>query len=412
MDTKINYIRGSLMAIALILIVAVLKITADTILPLVIAFFLAGLFTPFTRLCRKHNIPMGIAIILVFCIILAGFFLIVLFLENSAYSIVKEFPKYSQGFTDFARTADAYFMERLGFESPVFSNLNWQQPVLGLVGNLSSYMVSFVSTAGLTFLLMVFILVEQGDLLRKVHHAFPKEGARIARMFSQISARISTYLWIKSILSGVTGLLVYIVARIVGLDFALIWGVLTFLFNFIPSIGSIIISGAVIFMACVQFFPDWNSIIIVAVAITSIQMLVGNILDPRIQGDRLNLSPFLLIVSLIFWGYIWGIVGMFLAVPIMAILQIVCDTVPALKPIDIIISGRRKLDMLDQEEALAEIEEAEVAGLQSTATGGTTPAEGATTPNQTTPRNQTTTPNQTTAPGRSAPEKDKNYRGK
>ncbi len=354
MIDRIKYTQIPVILILVILVMAVLKITSGIVLPLVVAFFLAGLFTPFTRMCNRHNIPKWLAIIFVFLIILGAFFLIVLFLENSAYSIMRELPKYSKGFSDFAVSVDAYLIERLGFESPVLAELNWQQPVMNIAGNLSSYTVSFVSTAGITFLLMVFILVEQQDLLRKLHHAFPSTGVHIASIFGQIGQRISTYLWIKSILSGVTGVLVYVIARLVGLDFALIWGVLTFLFNFIPSIGSILISVAVVLMACVQFFPHLDKILIVAVSVTSVQMIIGNFLDPKIQGDRLNLSPFVLIVSLMFWGYLWGIVGMFLAVPIMAVFQIVCDTIPGLKPVAIMISGQRRLNMMDEQEHVKE----------------------------------------------------------
>ena len=92
-------------------------------------------------------------------------------------------------------------------------------------------------------------------------------------------------------------------------------------------------------MAVIQFTPNWIMIVYVAVLTISIEMVLGNIIDPRIQGVQLNISPLMILISLSFWGYIWGIAGMFLAVPVMSIIQIICLMVPSLKPVAIILSS-------------------------------------------------------------------------
>jgi uncharacterized membrane protein len=105
-----------------------------------------------------------------------------------------------------------------------------------------------------------------------------------------------------------------------------------------------------IIMAILQFFPNWANIIYVAILMISIQMVLGNILDPRIQGVQLNLSPFVILVSLSLWGFIWGIAGMFLAVPITSVIQILCANVKALKPIAVMIgSGKSYRKMIEEE---------------------------------------------------------------
>ena len=97
-----------------------------------------------------------------------------------------------------------------------------------------------------------------------------------------------------------------------------------------------------VLLAVIQFYPDYASILYVAVLLTSIQIVMGNILDVRVQGNNLNLSPFVILVSLALWGYIWGVAGMFLAVPITAALQIICDKIDFLKPVAVLLSSGKK----------------------------------------------------------------------
>ena len=130
----------------------------------------------------------------------------------------------------------------------------------------------------------------------------------------------------------------YLVAVLTGLDFALVWGVLAFVFNFIPTIGSIIVTVGTIIMAIIQFMPEWGRIIYVGIMMISIEMVIGNIIDPKLQGVQLNISPIVILISLAIWGYIWGLVGMFLAVPLTSMMQIVCANIPSLKPVAIFLS--------------------------------------------------------------------------
>ena len=161
-------------------------------------------------------------------------------------------------------------------------------------------------------------------------------------MLGRINRQISKYLVLKLLISLITGLMFYLTAVVTGLDFALVWGVLATLLNFIPTIGSIIVTVLTILMAVIQFAPDsWINIVYVFLLTISIEMILGNIIDPRLQGVQLNMSPLMILVSLSIWGYIWGLPGMFLAVPIMSIIQIVCAITPSLKPIAVLLSSGR-----------------------------------------------------------------------
>ena len=139
-----------------------------------------------------------------------------------------------------------------------------------------------------------------------------------------------------------TGLLVWVSYRIIGIELPFMWGVLAFFFNYIPTIGSLAVGIVSVFFAFIQFFPVWQNPAAAAGIMFGIQMIMGNYLDPKFQGDRLDMSPVVILLSLLIWGYIWGIVGMFLAVPLTASIQIVCENTPFLKPVAVLMASGRK----------------------------------------------------------------------
>jgi predicted PurR-regulated permease PerM len=152
-----------------------------------------------------------------------------------------------------------------------------------------------------------------------------------------ITWNVHRYVLIKTIISVLTGLLVYLVMLLFGLEFAETWALLTVFLNFIPNIGSIVATLFPTLAALVQF-DSWTPVLLIFTIITLIQFSVGNLIEPQLMGRSLNLSPFVIILSLTFWGAIWGIVGMFLAVPIMVMVMIACSHVPFLHPIAILLS--------------------------------------------------------------------------
>ncbi len=165
----------------------------------------------------------------------------------------------------------------------------------------------------------------------------------MGKIFAHLNSQIGRYLTVKLIISLCTGFCVWGAFKLIGTDFPLIWGVLAFILNFIPHIGSgfIIVTSAV--LALIQFYPYLGKPVLVLLSTCVINMIFGNFLEPKFQGARLNLSPFLILFSLIFWGWLWGIVGMILAVPLTVIVKIVCENVPYLRPISILMgTGKRK----------------------------------------------------------------------
>ena len=265
-DNTKKQVRNILAVIAAILCLAILKICASFIIPIVVAFFIFVLVNPILSRMDQLKIPRIISTILVMLLVLVVFILFV-------------------------------------------------------------------------YVYLLFIILERQTIFPKLLEAFPRGKAqRAGQLVSRMNRQMSKYLEIKVIISIATGVLFYFASRLSGLDFALVWGVLAVILNFIPTIGSIVGTAGTIMMAIIQFAPDWSYVIYVALLMISIEMVLGNIIDPRLQGVQLNISPLVILISLAIWGYIWGIAGMFLAVPLTSIVQIICANIPSLKPIAIMLS--------------------------------------------------------------------------
>ena len=361
-NTTVNYsrqIRNVLVFCGVILFLYVLKIAHEVTLPLVVALFLFCFASPVMDRLVRLKVPNAIAIFIVLAIIVVIFisFAYVIYLMVNMLIGRLDYYAYRVAFMD--RTLSAFlseYLEDIPKDYSFLSSLNfdWLSIAKSWLASISSKVMAILSDAMLIFVTVLFLLLERTTFLPKIMVAFPRDkGSRLMAMLGRVTKQVSKYLFLKTIISAVTGVLFYFAALAVKLDFALVWGVLAFVLNFIPTIGSIIVTALTILMALIQFFPDPVPVIAVAFMTVAIEMVVGNIIDPRLQGVQLNISPFAILVSLSLWGYIWGIVGMFLAVPLMSIIQITCAIIPSLRPVAVLLSSGKSYvrEYKDQEKA-------------------------------------------------------------
>ena len=203
----------------------------------------------------------------------------------------------------------------------------------------------FLSNAFIIVLYMVFIFLEESSFQNKLEVILKhnNQKSNIVDILSKIEGSISNYIGIKTLVSLTTGVVSYLALLIIGIDSPVFWGFLIFLLNFIPTIGSLI---ATLFPAvfCLLQFGDIMPGILVIVVVGSIQLIIGNILEPRIMGSSLNISPLVAVFSLIFWGAIWGVVGMLLSVPITVIMIITFSHFEKTKPIAMFLSEKGKIN--------------------------------------------------------------------
>ena len=349
-DTLKRQSRNILAFIAIVLFLFILKVCADFILPIVIAFFIFVLVSPLLSRMDKLRIPRFLSMIIVMLFVLVVFvlFVYVFFLMVNMLIQADGIPGYVSRIQSFDRYVSGmiapYFDvdDMASFSILRYLNIDWYGIMMASLTSISGKFISILSDALLVYVYLLFIIMERQTIFPKLLEAFPRGKAqRAGQMVSRMNRQMSKYLLIKVVISVATGILFYFASVLTGLDFALVWGVLAAILNFIPTIGSIVSTAGTIIMAIIQFSPDWGYVIYVSLLMVSIEMVLGNIIDPRLQGVQLNISPFVILISLAIWGYIWGIAGMFLSVPLTSIIQIISANIPSLKPVAIMLSEGR-----------------------------------------------------------------------
>jgi AI-2 transport protein TqsA len=210
-----------------------------------------------------------------------------------------------------------------------------------------------LATIILIALYIGFLFLERAYFDDKLERLFPdpERAGKMAHLVHSIMFSVRRYVFVKTIVSVLTGLLVYVVLHALALDLAATWAFLAVLLNFIPNVGSIVATALPTVAAIIQY-DTWTSVLAVLGIVGLIQFAVGNIVEPMLMGRALNLSSFVVILSLTFWAAVWGIMGMFLAVPLTVMVMIVCSHVPALRPIAVLLSADGRLpDGVADEEA-------------------------------------------------------------
>ncbi len=342
--TQIIQIRNILAGLLVLFTLVICKVAQSVIIPIVIALFCFVLIAPLLSKLDKYKVPFVLTVVIGLCVIVFAFVAFIYTIVLISNTLIVGIPNYVERVAALDKEISLYLIEFFDFPS-TFSiikslNIDWYGLAMTSLGSISSKVVSFFSTGMLILVFLLFLLLERKSFLPKMTEINSGDNnQKPIYLMAKMNKQISRYLIVKVVVSAATGLCFYFSSLIIGLDFAIVWGVLAFVLNFIPTIGSIVITVLTIFMAVVQFMPNISPIIAVAIMNVSIEMIIGNIIDPKLQGEHLNLSPFALLIFLSVWGYIWGIVGMFLAVPITGILQIILANIPSTRKFAILLSS-------------------------------------------------------------------------
>ena len=337
-----------------IIAAAVLKLAESVTLPLTIAFLLAFVMFPIVRWFDKRRVPRIISILLIVIIIAAGLYIFGMVLITTGSNILSIYPKYE------TRLTEIYIQVAQIFELPYDEYLSfweslWGQPgirtwVRGFALSFSSIFFKFMSSAVLVVLFVVFILLEATHFREKLDTAFEERSERINQMGLDVILQVTRYLTAKFFISLAYGLIIGIGLSLIGVEFAILWGIIGFVFNFIPNLGSIVSGASTCLFALVQFWPNPVPVIIVAALVLTVNMIGGNFLDTKIVGDHVGISPLMVLISLGVWGYIWGFAGMIVAVPMTVIIKIVCENIPILEPVSVLIGTRKSVKMKKAEQ--------------------------------------------------------------
>lgn len=339
MDT--TKITAALLGVIVVFIVgAVFKAAQIVLVPLIIAALLYFVFAPVVNFLEQVRVPRGLSIVIV-VLILLGFFFFLGFLVNAGiHSFIRVYPHFQSRLIYLIRDTQNLLNTPLGDARGILPDINWTNALRTTLLSVSGSFLKFAGGVGIILVFLIFLLLERPYFQSKLTNAFDEATRqKVAEIFDHMNIQIGRFLAVKLFISIVTGMEVYLALLVLGVDFPILWGVVAMLVNFIPNLGAFFIVAVTTLMAFVQFYPAVDHPIVVFAVMSVIQLVMGNFVDPRLLGSRLNLSPFIILVSLIFWGWLWGIVGAFLSVPITVVIKIICDNVPFLRPIGIFMGS-------------------------------------------------------------------------
>jgi predicted PurR-regulated permease PerM len=319
-----------------------LVVGRDLLIPIAIAIMVWYLLNALARTIGRIK-PGGRALPRWACLTLAalGFVAVIAVLmelvSGNIGNVASSAPTYQANLERLiARVSDVVGLEK----SPDIAQLIEEIDFASLIPEIAGALTGLAGNTGIILVYVFFLLIEQRSFDSKMAALFPdaERQAKVRTVLERISAEIQTYVSIKTLMSLLTGGLSYVVLIGVGVDYAEFWVIIIFLLNYIPTIGSLLGSVFPALLALVQFDTVVPFLIVLA-ALSVIQMSIGNLLEPRLMGRSLNLSPLVIILSLAVWGSIWGITGMFLCVPITVIAMIVLSHFPRTRPIAILLSS-------------------------------------------------------------------------
>ena len=319
----------------------VLHISSTIMIPFVIALFVWYLINAMARGLSRVNsggfvIPRPLCFLLAILVLIGGMWFTYKIISANAQQVVAAAPQYQKKLETFipallASLPQAWQPSR----ADILSNIN-------VGGFITELVRTFTDIAGKTLIVLFytgFLLYEQRFFSRKLQEMIEKRETeeRIQAVLRNIDIKIQRYMAVKVVISAATGILTWLWLSFFAVDFAQFWGVIAFILNFIPYVGSLVAIVLPSIITLVQF-GDLSTLFIVGLGLSAIQITLGSIIDPRMMGDSLNLSPIFIIFSLAAWGLLWGVPGMFISIPILAMMVIACAQFPATRPIAIMLS--------------------------------------------------------------------------
>ncbi|MCY3730045.1 MAG: AI-2E family transporter, partial [Rhodospirillaceae bacterium] len=313
-ESPSSHHSGTTVAISVIaVVVAIYGMQAARVIlvPFLVAVFIAILCTPILRSLERMRIPTGIAVAMVIILIIGIVTLAGTFVGGSIGAFNDRLPFYqarlNERFTDIAAL--------VGQEVTVGGLLNNIQPgaAMGLAANLLNALQGLLANFFLIMFTVVFILLEASSMPSKMQLVLSASRGD-PEYFRRFTGSVQRYLGIKTLTSLATGITVGLLTAAFGLDFPILWGLLAFLLNYVPNIGSLIAAIPAVFIALIQF--SLLQALMITLGYFVINITIGGVIEPRVMGRGLGLSTLIVFLSLIFWGWIFGPMGMLLAVPL------------------------------------------------------------------------------------------------
>lgn len=313
---------------------------------IIVPFILGILFWFIIRVIKKGvlkikfmmKVPVWLVTLLSTLVFLSFLVFIVSLVANNIQQLSESMPVYEKNINTMTEQInEAFDIDLVEKISEYSSDLNFGS----ILSDLFSALTGMFGSAFMILLYLVFLLVEEPSFNRKLKKMYPDptKFAQVQKMVLKIDSSITSYIALKSLTSLMTGFISFFALLFIGVDAPLFWAFLIFILNFIPTIGSLIATAFPVIFAMLQF-GDFSPALMVLIFVGTTQIVVGNLIEPRLMGSSLNISPLVVFLTLALWGLMWGVTGMLLSVPITVILIIILSEFEGTRPLAILLSQK------------------------------------------------------------------------
>jgi predicted PurR-regulated permease PerM len=310
---------------AVIVIVIGLQMAKDLLVPFLVAAFLALITVRPMLWMQKHRVPAILAALIIVSVLMLILAVLGTIVGASIAEFTAALPTYQERLDVMVEGVISFIARTMNIEAAFESLGDMIDPgwAMGLAATLLNSLKDVLTNVFLIIFTMIFILLEASTVETKVAAAFGRSTQSLQRP-RVFLANLGSYLGIKTVVSMATGLAAGLLTWAVGLDFPLLWAMLAFLLNYVPNIGSIIAAVPAVLMALVQLGPAEATA--TAIGFVAINMIFGNIIEPRLMGHGVGLSALVVFIGLVFWGWVFGPVGMLLSVPLTMTLKLALES--------------------------------------------------------------------------------------
>ncbi|EAR10165.1 AI-2E family transporter [Reinekea blandensis] len=326
--------RGLIVIASIFIIIAGLKVAQPIVMPVLVAFFLAALTSPAVNLLVRFRMPLGIAITVVVVLLIGFFYALGRVLGNSTEQFLDRLPDYQHQLELWLvqlKDKVPWLIEDIEQRIAEFQPTD---SAIAIVGRLFSGVGSVLTAIVLIVFTLIFTLLESRNASEKLRIAFGDD--KTIGYIKRFSKMVQRYLLVKSLISLATGILVAILLIFLGVDYPILWGTFAFLMNFIPNVGSLLAAIPPMILAGLQLgLPGF---LITTGGFVAINMIIGNLIEPRLMGKTLDISPLIVFLSLVIWGWILGPIGMLLSIPLTVVIKIALEVYPGTRWIAELIS--------------------------------------------------------------------------
>ncbi|WKE64239.1 AI-2E family transporter [Gallaecimonas kandeliae] len=322
---------------ALVVILAGIKLSLALLVPFLLSAFIAISCNPLVNWLARYKVPRALAVVLIIALIVLVGLMLTGLVGSSLTQFSANIPGYRERLlTQFSWVTETLASHNINLDRHQLQTILDPGAAMNLAANTLSSLGGLLTNFFLILLTVVFMLFEAEELPRKLHQA-TGGAVHVYKAIDRFFASVNHYLGIKTLVSLATGLLIWAWLWALGVDFPLLWGVFAFLLNYIPNIGSIIAAIPAVLLALVQLGLGHAGL--AALGFLLVNTLMGNLVEPRLMGRGLGLSTLVVFLSLVFWGWLLGTVGMLLSVPLTMIIKIALESSPKSAHLAVLLGG-------------------------------------------------------------------------